>query len=266
MIIPKKSLGQNFLIDKNIIKKIIKLGKIEDNNVLEIGPGTGNLTEEIIKNKPKSLKLIEKDNRLCNILKEKFNKNEIISLLNDDILKLNLEKIIKKDTLIFGNLPYNISTQILINFIKFKIWPPSYTKLILMFQKEVADKLLAKHNTSKFGRITVISNWKFKIIDHFNISKSCFYPKPKIDSSVLVFEPFSNKEFKIININNLENITRVLFSNKRKMINKAFSKLFVDYKNIADNLKINLSSRPGELKNTDYYKIAEYYEKYKKIS
>jgi 16S rRNA (adenine1518-N6/adenine1519-N6)-dimethyltransferase len=266
MVIPKKSLGQNFLIDKNIVKKIVKLGKIENNNVLEIGPGTGNLTDEIIKNKPKSLTLVEKDNKLCNILKEKFNKNEKISLLNNDILKINLEKIIKKDTLIFGNLPYNISTQILINFIKFKIWPPNYTKLILMFQKEVADKLLAKHNSSKFGRITVISNWRFKIVDNFNISKSCFYPKPKIDSSVLVFEPYLNKEFKVLNINNLENITRVLFSNKRKMINKGFAKLFSDYKNIADNLELNLSSRPGELKNIDFYKIAEFYEKYKKIN
>ena len=116
----KKSLGQNFLIDSNIIRKIIGLTNVFDKNILEIGPGKGALTDEILKNKPKSLTLIEKDNLLSNELKLKYNDNKKITIYNKDVLKFNFEKKLKKDTIIFGNLPYNIASQILVNIIKFK--------------------------------------------------------------------------------------------------------------------------------------------------
>ena len=116
-IIPKKSLGQNFLIDKNIIKKICNSGNItSNNNVLEIGPGTGNLTEFILQKRPKKFHVIEKDERLAKNLKKKFDKN--IKIINEDILKYNLRSLSDKDLVIFGNLPYNISSQIL-NFINY---------------------------------------------------------------------------------------------------------------------------------------------------
>ena len=117
---PKKSLGQNFLIDNNVINKIIKLVKIKNSNILEIGPGTGNLTDKIIAQKPKSLILIEKDKTLYENLKKKYKNFKEVVLLNEDVLSINLEKILKTDTVVFGNLPYNISTQILVKFIKFE--------------------------------------------------------------------------------------------------------------------------------------------------
>ncbi len=147
MLSPKKSLGQNFLTDKNIIKKIVLLGKIKKSDVLEIGPGTGNLTNEILRHKPKKIVLVEKDSKLCQILKEKFNIKKGIEIFNNDILNFNLENKKNKHCIIFGNLPYNVSTQILVKFIKFKVWPPKYKKLIFMFQKEVAERILAKHNS-----------------------------------------------------------------------------------------------------------------------
>ena len=127
----KKSLGQNFLIDRNVIKKIINLVNIKDRDILEIGPGNGALTKEILKRNPKSISLIEKDDELVNKLKHIF-KNKPLKIYNDDILKFDLERIDKKNSIIFGNLPYNISSQILIKILKFKKWPPKFTDLILV--------------------------------------------------------------------------------------------------------------------------------------
>jgi 16S rRNA (adenine1518-N6/adenine1519-N6)-dimethyltransferase len=260
MIKPKKSLGQNFLIDNNILRKIIKLTEINNNDIVEIGPGTGNLTKKIIEQKPNNLILIEKDQTLSNDLKNKFEKSVNYIIFNEDILKFDLEKNIKKNSIIIGNLPYNISSQILVKLIKFKKWLPKYKKLILMFQKEVADKILAKYNTPNYGRLTIISAARLKITNHFNVSPNSFYPVPKVRSTVLVFEPIINKNFKVKNLDNLEKISHVFFSRKRKMVNKAFNELFLRPLEVAKKMNINLNLRPNELTENEYFKIAEYFE------
>ena len=261
MIKPKKSLGQNFLIDNNIIDKIINLSNIENKNIVEIGPGTGNLTNKIIDKNPKSLILIEKDKKLIDLLENKFSNQKKVRIFNEDILKFQLEKAIKTDSIIIGNLPYNISSQILVKLIKFKKWLPKYKKLILMFQKEVADKILAKHKSYSFGRLAVLTNSRLKVNKSFNVSKNCFYPVPKVESTVLMFEPVINKEFMVQNISNLEKITHIFFSKKRKMINKAFNSLFKKPEIIANQIKIDLSLRPNQISEIQYYKITESFEK-----
>ena len=252
MPIPKKSLGQNFLIDKNIVNKIISLKNIKNQNILEIGPGRGALTEKILEKKPKTLTLIEKDFKLYEILKKKYQDNNKVKLLNSDILKIDLEKIINIKSIIFGNLPYNISSQILVKLIKFKNWPPKFTDLILMFQKEVAEKITGK----SFGRLSVITNYRLKLINKFNVSPNCFYPKPKIISSVLHLSPIRKEIYKIKNLDNLEMITNIFFSNRRKMIKKNFKKILG--KKSVKNLNLNL--RPSDLKSEIYYKITKLYE------
>ena len=260
MIKPKKSLGQNFLIDNNILNKIIKLTEIYNNHIVEIGPGTGNLTKKITEQKPKSLILIEKDQRLNISLHNELSISGSLKIFNEDILKFDLEKKIKRNSIIIGNLPYNISSQILIKLIKFRKWLPKYKKLILMFQKEVADKILAKYNTSNYGRLSIITAARLKITNRFNISPNSFYPVPKVKSTVLVFEPIVNKDFKVQNIENLEKITHIFFSRKRKMINKGFGKLFKKPSEIAENININLNSRPSEITEKEYFKITEFFE------
>jgi 16S rRNA (adenine1518-N6/adenine1519-N6)-dimethyltransferase len=260
MIKPKKSLGQNFLIDNNILNKIIKLTEISNNNIVEIGPGSGNLTRKIIEQKPKDLILIEKDYNLTNYLKNNLKKKKNLIIFNEDILKFDLEKNIKKNSIIIGNLPYNISSQILVKLIKFKNWLPKYKKLILMFQKEVADKILAKNNTHDYGRLSIISAARLKIIDRFNVSPNSFYPVPKITSTVLVFKPIINKNFNVKNIENLEKVSHVFFSRKRKMINKAFNKLFKKPLKVSEKMNVNLSLRPNELTENEYFKITNYFE------
>ena len=260
MIFAKKSLGQNFLIDKNIIKKIINFININDKNIIEIGPGKGALTEEIIKNNPKSLILIEKDNVLFENLKLKYSNNHILKLYNDDILNINIEKIIKDDTIVFGNLPYNISSQILIKFLKFKVWPPRFSDLILMFQKELADKITGKYSTADYGRISIISNYRLKVFRKFNISPNCFIPKPKVTSTLLHFHPINKKKFKIKNVSNLEKITNILFSERRKMVNKNIKKILTE-KEISQINGLEIDSRPSQLNPDIYYKITEFFEK-----
>jgi len=260
MINPKKSLGQNFLIDNNILNKIVKLCKFSNNNIVEIGPGTGNLTKKIIEQNPKSLILIEKDYSLTGYLSSEINKYKNFSVFNEDVLKFNLENQIKKNSIIIGNLPYNISSQILIKLIKFKQWLPKYKMLILMFQKEVADKILAKYNTPNYGRLSVITAARLKITDYFNVSPNSFYPVPKVKSTVLVFEPIINKKFKVKNIENLERISHIFFSKKRKMINKAFKEIFKNPSEVAKKINVDLNLRPNKLTENDYFKITEFFE------
>ena len=255
----KKSLGQNFLIDKNIIKSIVNIGDVKKNNViLEVGPGTGNLTEYILKKKPKKIFVIEKDSNLVNLLNGKF--NDKINILNKDILKFDLNNISKEKIIIFGNLPYNISTKILTQWIttpkKFKC----YKKLILMFQKEVADRILAKTNSRNYGRLSIISNWRLNIKKEFNISPQCFFPKPKVDSTLLSFVP--KKEFYYIkNPENLEKITRIFFNQRRKMIKNPLKQIFKNPEKVAVNFKLDLNLRPQNLSPLTYFNITREYER-----
>ena len=194
-------------------------------------------------------------------LKNELKQYNNIKFFNEDVLKFNLEKNIKKNSIIIGNLPYNISSQILAKLIKFEKWLPKYRKLILMFQKEVADKIIAKYNTPHYGRLAVLTASRLKITYAFNVSPNSFYPVPKVKSTVLVFEPIINKDFRVKCIENLEKISHIFFSRKRKMINKAFSKLFMKPTEVAKNININLSLRPSELSESEYFKITEVYEK-----
>ena len=221
----KKSLGQNFLVDKNIIKKITNLVEIKNKDVVEIGPGKASLTNEIIKNKPRTLSLIEKDNNLAEKLRLRFLKNKDIKVFNKDFLDFDIKNLNKKKLIIFGNLPYNISSQIFVKILKFKNWPPNYTDLILMFQKELGEKILGKFQSKNYGRLSILSHYKLLSVKKFFVSANCFFPKPKVTSIVIHFKPKKQLSFKIKDLTKLERITNILFSNKRKMINKNISKI-----------------------------------------
>ena len=256
----KKSLGQNFLIDANIIKKIVNLVEVKNNNIIEIGPGQGALTEEILKKKPKTLSLIEKDASFFKELKLKYTKKNNIKIYNKDILSFNLEKICLKNSIIFGNLPYNISSQILVKIIKFKKWTPNFVDLVLMFQRELGKKIIGKYPSTDYGRLSILTNYRLKIIKNFLISPNCFKPKPKVTSMLIHFQPKKLGTHIIKKINNLEKITNIIFSNKRKMINKNIKKL-LSLNKIQKISDLKLSLRPSEIRPEIYYKITELFEK-----
>ena len=256
----KKSLGQNFLVDKNIIKKITNLVEIKNKDIIEIGPGKASLTNEIIKNKPRSLSLIEKDNNLAKRLRLRFLENKNIKIFNQDFLDFDIKNLNKKKLIIFGNLPYNISSQIFVKILKLKKWPPNYTDLILMFQKELGEKILGEFQSKNYGRLSILSHYKLKTVKKFFVSANCFFPRPKVTSIVIHFKPKKQLSFKIKDLTKLEQVTNILFSNRRKMINKNLSKILKqgDIKKIVD---LNLNSRPEELRPDIYYKIAEFIER-----
>ena len=258
MIKAKKSLGQNFLVDRNILEKIVNVSQVTDKNILEVGPGTGNLTSFILKKKPRKIFVVEKDEDLANHLEETF-KNEL-TIINDDILKINESSLFESKVTVFGNLPYNISTEILSKWITNSTEDLWFNNLILMFQKEVADRIIAKFDTSNYGRLSIISNWKLNVEKICDIKPECFSPRPKIDSSLLFFSP-KKDFFKLKNPKNLEKVTRIFFNHRRKMIKKPFYQLFNGNQKVLDKLNIDLNLRPQNLDFNTYYKLTEAYEK-----
>ena len=258
MIRAKKSLGQNFLIDKNIIDKIINTVSITDNEILEVGPGTGNLTKEILKNNPSKMYLVEKDNFLAESLKEIM--DERVVIFNEDILEFDTTSLSKNKIVVFGNLPYNISTEILSTWIvnlKNNYW---FSDLILMFQKEVADRIIAQFNTSAYGRLSILANWRLNVNKICDISPESFSPRPKIQSTLIHFTPKKN----FVDIKdplNLEKITRVFFSHRRKMLKKPFNQIFNGNTDLLDKFNLDLNLRPQNLDFDTYYKLTIEYEK-----
>ena len=216
----KKSLGQNFLIDREVLETIVSISDIANKEVLEIGPGSGNLTTYILKQKPKKLYVVEKDDDLALLLKEKFDTE--IEIINDDILKVSESNISEQKLSVFGNLPYNISTEILSKWILnigSNFW---FDSLVLMFQKEVADRIISEFNNSNYGRLSILSSWKLNVKKILDIKPQSFSPRPKIDSSLLLFTPKENF-FKLKDPKNLEKITRIFFSQRRKHVEKLTS-------------------------------------------
>ena len=253
----KKSLGQNFLIDREVLEKIISITDITNKEVLEIGPGSGNLTTYILKKKPKKLYVVEKDDDLAILLKEKFDTE--IEIINDDILKVSESTISEQKLSVFGNLPYNISTEILSKWILnigSNFW---FDSLVLMFQKEVADRIISEFNNSNYGRLSILSSWKLNVKKILDIKPQSFSPRPKIDSSLLLFTPKENF-FKLKDPKNLEKITRIFFSQRRKMLKKPFNQVFDNGKEVAEKFGIDLNLRPQNLEPEVYFKLVKEYE------
>ena len=254
----KKSLGQNFLIDQKMINLITEVGDISSKDiVLEVGPGTGNLTEKILEKKPKDFILIEKDKRLVDLLNQRYGNK--INIFNEDILKFSYKNYYDKKLIIFGNLPYNISTQILAKWIKIQNLDKFCKRFVLMFQKEVADRIIAKTNTKNYGRLSILANWKMNIEKIIDIEPISFKPAPKVKSTLLMFTP-KKKFFELNDPKNLEHVTNIFFSQRRKMIKKPLKFLFDNLKDLERELNLDLNLRPQNLDDLTYYKISKMYE------
>jgi 16S rRNA (adenine1518-N6/adenine1519-N6)-dimethyltransferase len=221
----KKRYGQNFLIDNNILKKITDLIPTSSLNVLEIGPGDGRLTDFILKKNPKYLNLIEIDEDLVKNLKKKYSKNKIVKVFNKNVLNFNINQFYD---LVISNLPYNISSQVLVQLSSLNLRPK---KMILMFQKEFASRLL----DSNLNSINALINCFYDVKLQFNVSKNCFRPIPKVNSSILTFERKDEYLLNEVEIDNYIKFKRKLFSHKRKTLKN----LLKDY-NIEGDFDLNL--------------------------
>ena len=251
-IIAKKSLGQNFITDENFLKKLSSLIITDsDSLIIEIGPGKGALTKELIKKKIKKISVIEKDDRLIDDLKIFSKEFKNLKVVHQDALKIDFNKFIKKNSIIVGNLPFNISSNLLMNWILLDRWPPLYEKMYLMFQKEVGERILAAHGSKQYGRLSVISQSRCKIKKLIVAKSKIFNPQPKVDGIVLEFTP--HIENLDMNIKNLEILVRNAFSQRRKKIKTTLS----PYIHYLEKLSINTNLRPENLTVAEYCKLAK---------
>ncbi|MDC0217229.1 16S rRNA (adenine(1518)-N(6)/adenine(1519)-N(6))-dimethyltransferase RsmA [Pelagibacteraceae bacterium] len=240
MIIAKKSLGQNFLIDKNIANKIINTIEITNNNIIEVGPGLGALTEKILEKKPNKLIIIEKDIELYQKLLTKFDKTKI-KIINDDALFFDFSKL--KRFKLISNLPYNISSKFLLKIIKQN---NNFTDLVCMIQSELADKL--DYKKGKMNKYKFISEYCGIYKKLFNVSPNVFYPKPKVNSKVVKFKLIKQD----INSKNLDYFLNIFFKNKRKKIKSN--------KNIKFFINGNVANKRYE--DLTYTEILDIYKKF----
>ena len=222
-ILPKKRLGQNFIFDFNILNKIVKnIMPIEGLTIIEIGPGPGGLTKEILDNSPKELILIEKDANFKRMLENLIKKypNTKTRLIIDDVLKINIDELIKNKTKLISNLPYYISSQILLKVIPLNKF---VTEAVFTFQRELADRIVSESCTKSYSRLSVVVQSVCKVSKKQKLPATVFYPEPAVDSCVLKIEPKSNVIVKDVEI--LKAVTKKAFNQRRKKISNSLKKI-----------------------------------------
>lgn len=251
----KKRFGQNFLIDKNIARKILSFEKIAKQNILEIGPGNLALTKEIIIQQPKKYLGIEIDQSLI----DEINNEELLSnIIHEDALKVDEIELFNKDNFtVISNLPFNISSQLLIKWCFLQNNFNCINSMTLMFQKELGERLISKINSKKFGKITIISNAFFNIKKVLLVSKNNFFPRPKVDAIVLKFDKLKKNKIKKEKFNKLQKITSFFFNERRKKNKKKFLKFFSKEQIMQHNLEKYFDLRAENLDQDLYYKLTD---------
>ena len=248
MVFAKKKWGQNFLVDNNLLEKIINNVKIDSNeNVLEIGPGQGALSEKLV-GICNELHMVEIDRDLISILKQhdKLSQTEII---NQDILKVDLPTLDIENPVVVGNIPYNITSPIVFWLIKYLA---SWNRAYLMVQKELAQRLTAKIGTKDYSRLTVMTSLYFDIKICFLISPNVFLPKPKVQSAFIEIIKKENSSHHNINLKSFDQVVRMAFNQRRKMLRNSLSSLNIDIKNCG----IDFTERPEQLSVEDFIEIS----------
>ncbi len=250
----KKNLGQHFLIDQNIVDKLVKyINPSKKDFIIEIGPGDGAMTKSFV-DKVNRLILIEKDRSLINELNTIICVNPQYQIINEDILKYDLDAL-NQSVRIVGNLPYNISTEIIFKMCHCK----HLIDMHFMLQKEVVDRIVAKSNSKIYGRLSIMTQAYFKVEKLFNISENVFYPKPKVKSSFIRLVPkkyaFNNKDHEI----NFYNVVKAAFEGRRKMIKKSLVKYLSEKE--FNSIKIDPNLRAEDLSVNDYIYISEHAKK-----
>ena len=256
---PKKKLGQNFLHDKNIISSIINNVNVKDEDIIEIGPGPGMLTENILKNKARSLLVIEKDDSFeVNLKKIKNKYKDNFTYLIHDVIDFDFNKLIKKEYKIVSNLPYNISVPFILKMIKIR-GVISWKDMVLMVQKEVAERITADIGTKNYGRLSIMVNLNNDVEKLLNVKPSSFIPKPKVDSTVIKISP-KNKN---LNINEeiFEKIVKICFSQRRKKIKNNLDQLNTNTSLLLELSNIDPDIRAENINIEGFLRISKNYEK-----
>jgi 16S rRNA (adenine1518-N6/adenine1519-N6)-dimethyltransferase len=222
----KKALGQNFLLDLNLTQKIARTaGAIENHTVIEVGPGPGGLTRAILALGAKRVIAIERDARCLPALAEISDHYPgRLTVIEGDALKTDFEALAPGEPVrIIANLPYNVGTQLLVNWLLPKTWPPFWDSLTLMFQREVGLRIVAEDNDDHYGRLGVLCGWRTDARMAFDVPPQAFTPPPKVTSSVVHLEPIANPP--ACDVNALERVTHAAFGQRRKMLRQSVKSL-----------------------------------------
>ena len=225
----KKSLGQNFLLDLNLTSKIARYaGNLKQSDVLEIGPGPGGLTRSLLNEGARQVVSIEKDNRCMAALEEIQSLFPgRLRLLQGDALSMNVTQYLTDPIKIIANLPYNIGTELLVRWLNSKNWPSFWQSMTLMFQKEVANRIVARPGSKAYGRLSVMSQWRCNTKIAFNIPATAFTPPPKVESAVVHFEALNEPKFPA-EVDKLEFVVSKAFNQRRKMLRGALKDHFIN--------------------------------------
>ncbi|MDE2445665.1 MAG: 16S rRNA (adenine(1518)-N(6)/adenine(1519)-N(6))-dimethyltransferase RsmA [Alphaproteobacteria bacterium] len=254
----KKSLGQNFLFDLNLTRRIARAaGDLRDCTVVEIGPGPGGLTRALLMEGAKRVIAVERDERTLPALAEISaaypGRLEVISA---DALDVDWPKLIDGSAKIVANLPYNVATALLLGWIGVDQWPPWFSSLTLMFQKEVAMRIVAKPGTEHYGRLSIISQWRCVATKLFDVNRSAFTPPPKITSSIVHLVPRAVCE-PVCDIRALERVTAAGFGQRRKMLRSSLKAVFDDPVAVLESLGLDPQKRAEELSVADFARLAQ---------
>ena len=251
---PTKKLGQNFLINQDIAyQMVMSLSNINNSNIIEVGPGVGVLTSVLLRRDLKSLTVIEMDKRFLPILEKiRSQTSKSFHIINANALKIVEEDIIDERYKIIANLPYNIGTLLLVKWLK-KI--SLIDEIVIMLQKEVADRVLARAGTSDYGRLSVLAQYVCNCEKLFDVAPENFSPIPKVNSSVIKLTPKISR-IKLNNIDKIEKVCKITFNLRRKKIKKSLERLFSNPKNELETIGIDYNKRPDELSIYEFYKIS----------
>ena len=260
---PKKSLSQNFLLDLNLTKKISdSVSNLESCDILEIGPGPGALTRSLLSLGARKVVVIEKDSQFLRPLQEISNFYPgRLTIIHGDVLSLELEQMLRPPIKIVSNLPYNIGTKILLNYLTVETWPPFWDSLTFMFQEEVANRLVALPKTKSYGRLSIITQWRSNVKILFKVPASAFTPVPKVDSAVIQISPSKQAHFKT-NHQTLQRVVKLAFSQRRKMLRQSLKKLHPEILTILPKVGIDPQSRPEELSIEQFCGLARIIEQF----
>ena len=230
----KKSLGQHFLLDVNLTSKIARYaGNLDQFDILEIGPGPGGLTRSLLREGARKVVAIEKDNRCIEALEEiQATFPGRLKLLQGDALSTNASEHLADPVRIIANLPYNIGTALLVRWLTSKTWPSFWQSMTLMFQKEVANRIVASPGSEAYGRLSVMSQWRCDTKIAFNVPATAFTPPPKVESALVHFEALKEPKFPA-EVEVLEFVVSKAFNQRRKMLRGA---LKVYFQNVEEGL------------------------------
>ena len=253
----KKSLGQNFLLDLNLTRRIARAaGPLEGETVYEVGPGPGGLTRALLAEGAARVITVERDARCIPALQQIAAAYPgKLQIIEDDALALDEAKLFDKPVRVAANLPYNVGTALLVKWLSAETWPPFWKSLTLMFQREVAERLVAKPDTEHYGRLSVLTQWRATAKIQFDVSRSAFVPPPKITSSIVRIEPLA-KPVAEARLADPERITAAAFGQRRKMLRQSLKTLSQDAENLVKQAGLDPTARAETLSVSDFAALA----------